>query len=217
MDPHVYVIHMKHRVDRYEQFLKNWTAAGQSTEKLHWHDAVDGRTLSQETLASFKGVNKCARTRAAQCGCYMSHMSAIAAAIRNNHFPLLILEDDAVISGPVDLGAVMLSTPDTSFLLYLGGLPVEGRSRAKHYGVREEGWHSIPEGIRMYGGHAYALLHAVAAEHVLAHLQKYSGALDTSLVRYQSMYHEFVFAYKSFLFYQAAGVSDISGGLRWTS
>lgn len=213
MHPYTYIIHLKRRTDRYELFLKSWEAAGLSTERLIWYDAVDGRTLPDAAFASFKGVSKIRNKLAGQLGCYLSHVNAIQKAIDSEHFPLLILEDDAVITGPVDLSAIIESTPPDARLLYLGGLPVRGRARAK---IETQGFQHLGD-IRMYGGHAYVLPNRSAAEHVLAHLRKYQTIYDSSLVRYQKLHPAHVYAYSPFLFHQAHGLSDIDGTLRWKS
>lgn len=208
MDPHIYVIHLKRRTDRHELFLSNWEAAGLPTDKLHWHDAVDGRTITD--FSGFKSRSKDAR-RAGGYGCFLSHISAIQTAIQNNHFPLLILEDDAVVTGSVDLSSILTNAPDK--LLYLGGLPVEGRARVTIEGT---GWQPLATNIRMYASHAYAFLSKSVASDVLTHLLKYPFSVDSSLVRYQRLHRPSVAVHTPFIFKQAQSLSDIDGVIRWT-
>jgi hypothetical protein len=211
MDPHVYVIHLKRRTDRYELFLSNWKEAGLTTDNLHWQDAVDGCTITD--FSGYKG-RATGNRRAAQYGCFLSHVNAIQTAIKNNHFPLLILEDDAVVTGSIDLSSILTNAPDK--LLYLGGLPVIRHAKVKEYGKGKVGFHPLQTAIRMYGGHAYVLPSPGVAEHVLTHLLKYRCALDSSLVRYQRMYAGSVAVHSPFLFHQAESLSDIEGVVRWS-
>jgi GR25 family glycosyltransferase involved in LPS biosynthesis len=211
MHPHIYVINLRRRTDRHELFLSNWEAAGLSKEQLTWIDAVDGRTLTD--FSGYKGVAKGDR-RAAQYGCFLSHTTAIQTAIKNKHFPILILEDDAVVTGSVNLSSILANAPEK--LLYLGGLPVRRRTRVTEYGKHAAGFHALETDIRMYGGHAYALPTAAVAQHVLTHLLKYPCAFDSSLVRYQRMYAGSVAVHSPFLFYQAKSFSDIEGVVRWS-
>lgn len=211
MEPYIYVINLKRRTDRYQLFLSSWDAVGLSKERLVWHEAVDGRTLPDAAFVTFKGVTKNRQRLAGQLGCFLSHVTVIQKAIDSEHFPLLILEDDAVVTGPIDLSAILATAPPDARLLYLGGLPVIGRARAKMHA--DTGFHPLGD-IRMYGGHAYVIPNKSAAAHILEHLQKHQLPFDSSLVRYQKM-HPHVYAYSPFVFYQRQGISDIEGVVRW--
>lgn len=216
MQPHVYVIHLKHRTDRRQQFLAAWTAAGLPTDRLHWFPAVLGAALPNAAFADFHTVARTRKARAGRLGAYLSHTGAIAAAIERNHFPLLILEDDAVpAEGPVDLGALFAAAPASANLLYFGALPVKDRKAVKRYCTRRRGFGRVAAGTQLYGGHAYGFRDAAAASHVLALLRERQMTFDSALVRYQKAHPGAVAVRCPFVFRQAEGYSDIEGTVRW--
>lgn len=212
---HVYVIHLEHRKDRKTQFLSAWKKHKLPLENLHWFSAVNGATLSDSTLASFRTVAKTRRARAGRVGCYTSHVQAIEQAIRNNHFPLLILEDDVI---PADSGALTMfqTAPSSSTLLYFGALPVKNRKRVsgKAYCSSKKSWQATTEQVRLYGGHAYGFRNRDAAEEVLQFLKKNRITLDSALIRYTTQHRDRVFVMCPFQFFQAEGYSNIEGVMR---
>jgi hypothetical protein len=212
IEPHVYVIHLRHRTDRKKQFMEAWDAAGLPTHHLHWHSAVLGSSLPPATLAAFRTVAKTRKARAGRVGCYCSHVAAIKKAVRANHFPLLILEDDAMpvaIQDRVSLGALFASAPPAS-LLYFGALPVKDRKRIKNY-CGSAGWLRPTEGTQLYGGHAYGFTTREAAVEVLEFLEANKMTLDSALVRWTKAHRNRVAVYCPFQFVQAEGFSDIEG------
>lgn len=215
-EPHVYILNMKHRKDRKQQFLKAWTAAGLPKDKLHWFNAVVGANLSEGKLATFRTVAKTRKARAGRVGCYCSHVAAIEKAIRLNQFPLLILEDDAVpsITERVDLEELFASAPPDAALLYFGALPVKGRKRVTFCSANSRGWMATDPAVSLYGGHAYGFRSRDAAEEVLAFLKQNRMTFDSALIRYTKAHRPAVAVHCPFQFYQAEGYSDIEGVAR---
>ena len=206
MEPHVYVIHLRHRKDRKRQFTKAWN----KTARLHWHSAVLGSALSETTLADFRTAARTRKARAGRVGCYLSHVAAIKEAVSRNHFPLLILEDDAVPTSTDALGPLFVSAPPST-LLYFGALPVKDRKRVNCRGV---GWKRPPESTQFYGGHAYGFPTRKAAEEVLEFLEANKMTLDSALIRWTKANRARVAVYCPFQFVQAEGFSDIEGTVR---
>lgn len=216
MQPHIYVIHLKKRTDRKKQFSEAWIAANMPTDRLHWFDAVEGISLPNTAFAEFHTVARTRKARAGRLGAYLSHTGAIAAAIRQNHFPLLILEDDAIpVTPSLDLGTLFASAPPTANLLYFGALPVKNRKSVKRYCTRRRGWKPVARQTQLYGGHAYGFRDAAAASHVLDLLHQRQMTFDSALVRYQKTHPDRVSVLCPFVFHQAEGYSDIEGTMRW--
>ncbi len=130
--PHVYIIHLKKRADRRAQFTAAWAAAGLPTEHLHWYDAVEGIKLPPSAFNGFHTVARTRKARAGRLGAYLSHTGAIAAATAANHFPLLILEDDALPTlTDTEFRNLFVGAPAEARLLYFGALPVKDRKAVK--------------------------------------------------------------------------------------
>jgi hypothetical protein len=216
MTPHVYVIHLKHRKDRKEEFLSTWNNIGLPTQQLHWVDAVYGPNLPDSALASFRTMAKTRRSRAGRVGCYTSHVHAIEKAIQYNHFPLLILEDDAVPIGKIDLGAIFRSAPENTTLLYFGALPVKDRKHvsAVTYCGKEHGWIPPVSDISLYGGHAYGFLTKEAALDVVSFIKKNRMTFDSALIRYTKTYPERIAIFCPFQLFQSSGYSNIEAATR---
>jgi hypothetical protein len=213
---YAYVIHLKRRTDRYEQFRAAWEAAGLTSDNIHWFNAVEGVKLPPRAFKKFHTVARTHRARAGRLGAYLSHTGAIAAAIKANHFPLLILEDDAIPTAPLtsaDLRSMFDTAPSTANLLYFGALPVKDRKRDRTYCTRRRSrWsHAADSSTRLFGGHAYGFRTADAAQQVLAELLQSRITFDSALVRYQKNHPEKVAVFCPFVFKQASGYSDIEG------
>jgi hypothetical protein len=216
-DPYVYVIHLKHRTDREEQFKAAWAAASLTTERLHWFPAVEGAKLSDTALANFRTVARTRRARAGRVGCYCSHVAAIETAIARNHFPLLILEDDVTPAADIHpLRTLFDTAPAAANLLYFGALPVKARRAVKRYCTRKSGsrWGKLRADVKLYGGHAYGFRTAAAAEHILSLLKANRMTFDSALVRYQKLYPTQVAVHCPFQFFQSEGYSNIEGAQR---
>lgn len=224
---HTYVIHLPRRTDRYEQFRAAWSAAGLDTAgTLHWFDAVEGVKLPPSAFKDFHTVARTHRARAGRLGAYLSHTGAIAAAIAANHFPLLILEDDAVPTAaltPTALRALFDSAPASAHLLYFGALPVRNRKADRTFCVtrrqrnRRGRWsrRAPAPDVQLYGGHAYGFRTATDAQQVLTELLKSRITFDSALVRYQKRFPDKVSVHCPFVFRQAEGFSNIEGTTRW--
>jgi GR25 family glycosyltransferase involved in LPS biosynthesis len=221
MEPHVYIIHLPARTDREEQFKAAWATAGLPTDRLHWFAAVEGAKLTNAQLANFRTVARTRRARAGRVGCYCSHVAAIEAAIKADHFPLLILEDDAVPATemtPAAFAKLFTASPAKANLLYFGALPVRDRRAVKNYCTRRRSrspWVSPPpKHTQLYGGHAYGFRTAAAAQHVLELLRDNRITFDSALVKYQKLHPSHVAVHCPFQFYQAEGYSNIEGTRR---
>jgi len=211
--PHVYVIHLKHRTDRKKQFLKAWSDAGFSTEHLHWHSAVLGSALSDTKLAAFRTVAKTRKARAGRVGCYCSHVAAIRKAIRLNHFPLLVLEDDAVPTKEVmPLNELFAAAPEAT-LLYFGAIPIKDRKRIKDYCQNKNGWF-VPGDEQLYAAHSYGIATREAAQEFVAFIAANKMTLDSAFVRYKKLHRDRVAIHCPFQFIQSEGFSNIEGVMR---
>ena len=213
-EPHIYVINLKHRTDRKEQFI---AAHQNQSGTIHWHAATLGTALPKKTLDTFKTVSKTRKAKAGRCGCYTSHVSAIKKAIKHDHFPLLILEDDAVpteAGNAADLSELFGMAPTDANLLYFGGLPVRDRKRVKSYCVSsKKGWGSIRPDTQIYGGHAYGFATKSAAQEVLTFLEANRMTFDSALIRHVKQTGSAAI-HCPFLYVQSEGYSDIEGTMR---
>ena len=214
---HVYVIHLKHRTDRKKQFLEAWPS---TREHIHWFSAVLGSALPESTLATFPSrVTRNAKTRkarAGRAGCYLSHIAAIKKAIQLNHFPLLVLEDDALPSTDdvLRLEELFATAPPAAALLYFGALPVKNRRRVTHFCHGSPGWRRTVAGTDLYGGHAYGFATREHALEVLEFIEANRMTFDSALVRWTKTHRDRVAVYCPFLFKQASGFSNIEGAVR---
>jgi hypothetical protein len=102
--PHIYCINLHRRPDRLEQFDQQAKATGFTYERL---EAVDGVHLEEEN-----------DRRKAELGCKLSHLKAIKRAQRHGHESVLIMEDDAFITG--DLSIIPETLPEGWEMFYLG-------------------------------------------------------------------------------------------------
>lgn len=213
---HVYVIHLKERTDRKEQFLAA-THALQKQANVHWFPAVNGATLSDTQLATYKITSKSRKAKAARVGCYCSHVAALEQAIAKGHFPLLILEDDALPAATAQpLPDLFASAPETATLLYFGALPVRRRRTLKNYcsSSKTNRWQAPRSDTQLYGGHAYGFRTQDAAQEMLVFLKANRITFDSALVRFQKQHRERVAVLCPFQFHQAAGISNIEGVFR---
>ena len=223
-DPHIYVIHLKHRTDRKREFMSAWTRAAYPTEKLHWHAAVLGSALSDEKLANFSTLARTRKGRAGRVGCYCSHVAAIQRAIQKNHFPLLVLEDDAIPTSNISLKSLFESAPPSSKLLYFGALPVKNRKRMTEYCKnknknknKQNGWSAVgAEQEQLYASHAYGFPNRESAQEVLAFLETHKMTYDSALIRWTKSHKNEVSVYCPFQFIQSEGFSNIEGAKRPT-
>jgi len=221
---HVYVIHLKERTDRKEQFLGATKALQQETT-IHWFPAINGSTLSDTQLATYPMKGKTRKAKAGRVGCYCSHVAALEKAVARDHFPLLILEDDslptAAAAATANIQDLFASAPPQATLLYFGALPVRRRRTVKNYcGLqgRAPGWRAPRSDTQLYGGHAYGFRTKAAAEEMVVFLKANRVTFDSALVRYQKKHRERVAVLCPFQFHQAAGISNIEGvhrPMRW--
>jgi hypothetical protein len=215
---HVYVIHLKERTDRKEQFLAA-TKDLQKQATIHWFPAINGSTLSDTQLATYPMKGKTRKAKAGRVGCYCSHVAALERAIARDHFPLLILEDDSLPTPQAAVQDLFASAPETATLLYFGALPVRRRRTVKNYcGLQGRApgpqWRAPRSDTALYGGHAYGFRTKAAAEEMLVFLKANRVTFDSALVRYQKKHRDRVAVLCPFQFHQAAGISNIEGIFR---
>ena len=215
---YTYVINLARRPDRKEQLLRAWAAAALPTENLHFVEAVDGLTLPADALPSFRFNSRSPSARImGRKACYLSHRKAIAQAIKENHFPLLILEDDSLPTESLTSYALShMFLGAEANLVYFGALPVKDRKRAKDYeSSLTHGWNALTPGVSLYGGHAYGVPTRAAAEELFTYLLAHPMTFDSALVKYQKQHSEKVAIMSPGMFRQSEGVSDREGKVRW--
>jgi len=215
---HVYVIHLKERTDRKEQFL-GATKTLQKQAKVHWFPAVKGADLPDTQLATYSMKGKTRKAKAGRVGCYCSHLAALEKAIARDHFPLLILEDDSLPTpGAANIQDLFASAPQQACLLYFGALPVRKRRTIKNYcgSSKTNRWQPVKSDTQLYGGHAYGFRTKAAAEEMLVFLKANRVTFDSALVRYQKKHRDRVAVLCPFQFHQAAGFSNIESVVRPT-
>lgn len=213
---HVYVIHLKERVDRKEQFLAN-TKDLQKQATIHWFPAVNGSTLSDTQLATYPMKGKTRKAKAGRVGCYCSHVAALERAIARDHFPLLILEDDSLPRATAaNIQDLFASAPAQATLLYFGALPVRKRRTIKNYcgSSKTNSWQTPRPDTQLYGGHAYGFRTQGAGQEMLDFLKANRVTFDSALVRYQKRHRDRVAVLCPFQFHQSEGFSNIEGVVR---
>lgn len=213
---HVYVIHLKERTDRKEQFLAA-TKDLQKQANVHWFPAIKGATLSDTQLATYPMKGKTRKAKAGRVGCYCSHVAALETAVTKGHFPLLILEDDSLPAATAaNIQDLFASAPETATLLYFGALPVRKRRTIKNYcgSSKTNSWQAPRSDTQLYGGHAYGFRTQDAAQEMFVFLKANRVTFDSALVRYQKKHRDRVAVLCPFQFHQAAGMSNIEGFFR---
>jgi Glycosyltransferase family 25 (LPS biosynthesis protein) len=205
-EPWVYIIHLKKRKDRFIQFKNAWKKNNLPTEKLYWFSAYEG---SKITVPGFKTQARTLKRKQGRCGCYASHLGAIKRAIEKNHFPLLILEDDAIPKLTMDYAHLFADTPANAKLLYFGALPVKEKKRYHLCQTRKSGWNLGDSNVQLYGGHAYGFKTKSDAEEVLEFLQKTKITFDSALIKYRKIHPSETYIFCPFQFYQSEGYSNI--------
>jgi len=207
---------MRKRSDRKSAFLASWRKEGLSEDNLHWFNAIEGAKLPSYRLYNFRTAARTHKARAGRVGCYCSHVAAIKKAIDYNHFPLLVLEDDAIPSSPIYLNRLFDNIPNSATLLYFGALPVKGRKRTTICQRKYNKWFIAPDTkyIKLYGGHAYGIYNKKAAEEIVDYLDKHKMTFDSALIRYTKENQDKVWYFCPFKFYQREGYSNIEGAYR---
>jgi hypothetical protein len=186
----VYVINMPHRTDRKEKFLKLWN---QPDCTLIWY-TVDDSNLEITPDLDERGI--------ARLSCYNSHIQVMRNALANNHFPLLVLEDDAMMTEPQNLNIVLSLLPADK-VIYFGALPVKDRNKYK--GI-------INNDVYLYGCHAYGFKNKDAVNFILENL--IGSPIDSCFVEIRKKYPEKFGWLTRWLFVQDIGYSDIEKRMR---
>lgn len=186
----VYVINMPHRLDRKEKFLKLWN---QPDCTLIWY-TVDDSELAVPLYSSPKQI--------ARLSCYNSHVQVLKTALAKNHFPLLVLEDDALMNEEQNLNTLMHLLPADK-MIYFGALPVKDRKR--HTEV-------INDDVQLYGAHAYGFKNKEIVAFILQNLSR--PPIDSVYVAIRKKYPD-MFAWLSrWIFTQDVSFSDIEQRIR---
>jgi hypothetical protein len=215
--PFEYIINLDSRPDRgvkAVQLLSDVSTTGDDPTG-YMFPAVIGKLLTPEELRFFKTHARTESGKMGRAGCYLSHLGAIACALLQQTFPLVVLEDDIAYNrvhyrAGVSITKVIESAPKDKTILYLGALPVRDRKRVP---LKHDGW-DMPTGIAFYGGHAYVIPTPVAAIRILKWLLDHPETLDSAYVAYQKKFPELVSVLHPFLFYQTEDYSDIEGTVR---
>jgi len=211
----IYIINLEKRKDRKALFLSE-TAPQLQEESFVWVNAMDGSTVPEQDLIGFKWSSKNIEKKKRAYACYKSHCKAIEQAIQSNHFPALILEDDASLQDKINLKELFDTAPEETTLLYFGGLlcthhSLGGRKWIPSQEENKFEWVKLPETISIFGGHAYGFKTREAAEEVLKFVQSLPAASDYTLTRYRKHNPEKVRIFLPLQFHQRPGFSDIEG------
>jgi len=209
----IYIINLDKRKDRKALFLSE-TATQLQEETLVWIEAIDGSTVAEQELTGFKWSSKNIEKKKRAYGCYKSHCKAIQQAIQSNHFPALILEDDAVLQETINLTELFASAPENTTLLYFGALlcthhSLGGRKWRPTQEDNRHEWVKLPDTISIFGTHAYGFKTKQAAEEVLEFLHGLPAMPDYTLTRYRKHNPEKVRIFLPLQFTQRPGFSDI--------
>lgn len=186
----VYVINMAHRVDRKEKFLSNWN---QPDCTLIWHTVDDSDLIIPPDLT---------KRNKARLSCLNSHKQVLRKAILNNHFPLLILEDDAFMTEEQDLNNLMFALPSDK-MIYFGAFAV--KDRKKYTGI-------IDNDVQLYGTHSYAIKNKDTAIFMLENLRR--PPVDSCYIAIRKKYPGKFGFLSRWIFKQSNGFSDIEGIVR---
>lgn len=118
----IYCINLRRRGDRLSQFLNRFPAAW--LPKLRIFGAIDGRNhdLTAEERRSLHSANWDIEQGRGQWGCAFSHVAIWQQIIAKNENTVLVLEDDAVFNGSIDVLAEAIDSMRAAGLglLYAG-------------------------------------------------------------------------------------------------
>jgi GR25 family glycosyltransferase involved in LPS biosynthesis len=106
MQPYqIYVISLPHSTDRRKTISDH---LNKLNLKFTFFDATYGKNINKKNYPNFIGINN-------ELGCLLSHYNLIK-SIKDSTKPVLILEDDAVITGDIST----VKPPDNFDLLFMG-------------------------------------------------------------------------------------------------
>lgn len=118
----VYCINLRRRGDRLTRFLSRFPAAW--LPKLRIFGAIDGRNhdLTPEERWSLRSANWDIEKGKGQWGCSFSHVAIWQQIIAKNEHTVLVLEDDAIFNGSMDVLAEAIGSMHATGLglLYAG-------------------------------------------------------------------------------------------------
>ena len=186
----VYVINMPHRTDRKNKFLSKWN---QPDCTLIWH-TVDDSDLVIPLYSTPKQI--------ARLSCHNSHIQVLRTALAKNHFPLLVLEDDAMMIEEQNLNILMSLLPADK-MIYFGALPV--KDKKKYTGI-------IDDDVQLYGAHSYGFKNKEAVIFILENLQR--PPIDSCYVAIRKRYPEKFGWLSRWIFVQSESYSDIEMRVR---
>jgi len=195
----IYCINLDRRADRWEQFQRDYPAELLPAER--WR-AEDGNKISCGWWRGGRGAY----------GCFASHLAIIEKCIADNTATVLIFEDDAVArDGFAELWSEFVNLlPSDWEWIYFGGWHRSSPPRRVNPGIY------VPQSVG--GTHAYALrlptmikLRDLIIDRREWHRRRV-GHIDHFYERLTVDGWPGLYCPAKWLFWQAAGKSDISGG-----
>jgi GR25 family glycosyltransferase involved in LPS biosynthesis len=144
----------------------------------------------------------CTLKQIARLSCYNSHIQVLKTALAKNHFPLLVLEDDAMMNEEQNLNTLMSLLPSDK-MIYFGALPV--KDRKKYTGI-------IDHDVYLYGAHAYGFKNKDAVIFILQNL--HNPPIDSAYVAIRKKYPDMFGWLSRWIFIQDSGFSDIEQRVR---
>jgi hypothetical protein len=186
----IYCINLKHRVDRWDNCLRQFKENGLNVERF---DAVNGKELTPNGLNGLMS---------GEVGVIRSNYNVIKDAKEKGYKNIIIFEDDVELCDNfiTQFESIFDKVPKDWGFLYLGGNHVGGLTLVNENIAR----------IR----HSYAI-HAICVneqvyDHILEILPNEKEAVDVTYAKLQQIFPSYVF--RPHLAWQKDGHSDIQGG-----
>lgn len=212
----MFVLNLEHREDRAQSLINTFIEASGKEfldDNQFISPAVEGKFITDKEFqeSGFRNNMKELRKKKNAMGCYMAHFTTILTAYASGLFPAVIFEDDlAIAKGDTydDLAKAVANIPAGTVLAYLGALPVKDRKRVD-MPKEPTGWIPVPAGFQLYGGHAYVIPTAAAAEVMIDWLLTNKTTVDSAYVKFQKSHPAMVRVLNPFMFFQGESYSDI--------
>lgn len=186
----IYCINLKHRVDRWDNCLRQFKENGLNVERF---DAVNGKELAPNGLNGLMS---------GEVGVIRSNYNVIKDAKEKGYKNIIIFEDDVELCDNfiTQFESIFDKVPKDWGFLYLGGNHVGGLTLVNENIARIK--------------HSYAI-HAICVneqvyDHILELLPNEKEAVDVTYAKLQQIFPSYVF--RPHLAWQKDGHSDIQGG-----